>query len=527
MLKGVNESFSLNIAKLGKGDSTMVSSNFGYIILIGFAVVFFSVSNVVAKKFPIEGVDDFVVAGRSIPYAFISASVMVSWLWTTTIMGAAEAGVWFGISGGFNFAWGASLPFFVFIPLVMQIRKKMPKATTFTEFVEQRYGKVVSRIFFVFGIGVILYVITEQGVGIGIAFNHIFGIPYAVAAFFPIMIVTAYIARAGLRGSIFNDLIQFFIVSIILIITVPLVIKTIGFDTLYTGMVDVAQNPDNVNYNPEAMSMTSAAGVRYGATAVVIAMGQVLLDQGYYSKAMATIDRKTLLKAYLVGTALAWAPLPIISANVFGVSTLALGVGPGHGIELATEAAPFIMKLVYSGGIGSVMFVIMIFMAGMTTGGNCLAGAQALFTVDFYKKHINKTATERQQLSFGRKITVALGLIVGIAAVLLEGVSLLKLDMFSGILFAAPMSAFISGIFWKRTSPQVAVISIFCGLVAGLLAWFLVPNDDINWFIGNMFSLFVPAIIVIFGSFIHRFEFDFKILKSYAPDHKVITVKED
>ena len=499
----------------------MVSSYLGYLILFGFAIVFIGISMAVSKKFPIEGVDDFVVAGRSIPYALIAASVMVSWVWTTTIMGAAEAGMWFGVSGGINYSWGACIPFFVFIPLVMHLRKTMPKATTFTEFVEQRYGRTVSKIFFVFGIAVILYVFTEQGVGIGIAFNHIFGIPYELAAFLPVMIVTGYIAKAGLRGSIFNDVIQFFIISLVLLITVPLVLNTLGIESIYNGMIDVVKNPDNVNYNPEALSMTSTAGLRYGITAVVIAMGQVLLDQGYYSKAIATVSRKSLLKAYVIGTLFAWAPIPILSGNIFGVSTLALGVGPGSGIELTSEAAPFIMKLIYGGGIGSIMFVLMIFMAGMTTGGNCLAGAQALFTVDFYKKYVNKNATEKQQMSFGVKITIALGLIVGVAAILLEGVSLLKLDIFSGIIFAAPTSAFLAGMYWKRTSPQVAAASIFFGLAAGLLAWFLIPNDDINWFVGNMLSLLVPAVVVILGSFMHRYEFDFDKLRNYSPNHKV------
>lgn len=499
----------------------MISSYLGYLILFGFAAMFIGVSYVVSSKFPIEGVDDFVVAGRTIPYALIAASVMVSWVWTTTIMGAAEAGMWFGVSGGINYSWGACVPFFIFIPLVIHLRKKMPKATTFTEFVEQRYGRTASNIFFVFGVGVILYVFTEQGVGIGIAFNHIFGIPYQIAALIPVLIVTAYIAKAGLRGSIFNDIIQFFIISLVLLVTVPLVLKTIGMDAMYNGMLDVVNNPNNVNHNPEALSMTSSAGFRYGIAAVVIAMGQVLLDQGYYSKAISTVSTKSLLKAYIIGTLFAWAPIPILSGNVFGVATLALGVGPGNGINLTSEAAPFIMKLMYGGGLGSIMFVLMIFMAGMTTGGNCLAGAQALFTVDFYKKFINKTATEKQQLTFGRKITVALGIVVGIAAILLEGVSLLKLDIFSGIIFAAPASAFFAGIYWKKTSPTVAIASIFIGLAAGMTAWFTIPNQDINWFVGNILSLVVPAVVVILGSVFSKYEFDFSVLKSYSPKHQV------
>jgi Na+/proline symporter len=504
-----------------------LNSLYGYLILIVFACVFIGISFLVSKKFPLEGVDDFVSAGRSIPYALIAASVMVSWVWTTTIMGAAEAGTWYGISGGFNYSWGACIPFFIFIPLVVHLRRIMPKTTTFTEFVRMRYGPKVSILFLCFGIGVTLYVFVEQGVGIGIVFNTIFGIPYQIGAALPVLIVTGYITRAGLRGSIFNDVIQFFIIAIIFLASVPLIIKTVGLENIYEGMVDVATNPGNPNYNPEALSMTSASGFRYGAVAVVVAMGQVLFDQGYYSKAIATINTKSLLKAYLVGTLLAWAPVPILSGNIFGVSLISMGIGEGAGVDSLSQAAPYIMNYVYGTGIGSILFILMVFMAGMTTGGNCLAGAQALFTVDVYNSIVNKKATEHQQVRFGRRITLCLGLLVAVAAVLLEGVSLLKLDIFSGIIFAAPTSAFLAGMLWKKTRPAVAVASVFIGLFAGLAAWLIIKDPDLNWFVGNMLALFLPAVAVIIGSlFGGKYAFDYTLLKNYEPAHKVTVLEE-
>ena len=116
---------------------------------------------------------------------------------------------------------------------------------------------------------------------------------------------------------------------------------------------------------------------------------------------------------------------PIICGGVFGCSVISLGIGEGSGLSLASEAAPYIMKLVYGGGLGSVMFVLMVFMAGMTTGGGCLSGAQALFTADFYKKYVNKTATEEQQMRFGRKIVFAVSALVIVVAILLKGKSCL------------------------------------------------------------------------------------------------------
>jgi len=503
----------------------MLSGAMGYIILIVFAFVFIGISVLVSKKFPAEGVDDFVVAGRGIPFGIIAASVMISWVWTTTIMGAAEAGTWYGVSGGFNYMWGAALPFFFFIPLVLHLRKIMPKCTTFTEFIRERFGKTVSTIFFVFGFAVVLYVVTEQGVGIGIAFNTMLHIPYWVGAVVPIMIVAVYISKAGLRGSIFNDVIQFFIVCIIFIICIPIILKTIGMDNIYNGLMDVVNNKDNPNYNPQALSMTSISGLKYGLIAAIVAMGQVLLDQGYYSKAIATTSRKDLMKAYIIGTILGWAPIPVLSGNIFGTSLISLGIGEGHGVASLSEAAPYIMNMVFGTGAGSLLFILMVFMAGMTTGGNGLAGAQALFTVDFYKR-VRPDATEKQQLSFGKKVTIVIGLIVAVAAVLLEGVSLLKIDIFSGILFAAPTASFFAGLLWKKTSPVVAVISMIAGLVGGLITYFVIKDPNDAQFFGNLVALALPYVVIVIGSLFSKYEFDFSKLKNYEPAQKV-NIKEE
>ena len=108
-----------------------------------------------------------------------------------------------------------------------------------------------------------------------------------------------------------------------------------------------------------------------------------------------------------------------------------------------------------------------------------------------------------------------------VVVILLKGKSLLMMDIFSGILFAAPTSSLIAGMYCKRTSPKIAVFSIVCGLASGLIAFFVIPNEDINWFVGNLLALLVPAVIVIVGSLFSKYEYDFEKLKAYEPDHAV------
>lgn len=494
----------------------------GYIIIAVFAVVFLSVSTLVANRYAGGGVDEFVAAGRSIPFGLVTASVMVSWIWTITIIGAAEAGFNYGISGGINYAWGAAMPFFIFIPLVMTLRKKMPKCTTFVEFVKARYGSKVSQIFIIFALALTFYILLSQGVGMGVVFSSLFNMPYKFAAAIPLLIIALYTAKAGLRGSIINDVIMFFIIALIFIVTIPLILKTLGMEGIYKGLTDVVSNVSNPNYNQEALNLLSPTGFRYGIVSMVVCMGQVLLDQGYYSKAIATVSTKALLFSYIVGTVIAWLPIPVLSGAVFGCSALSTGASVAGG-QLATtsDVAPYIMQLVFGGGIGSIMFALMIFMTGLTTGGDILAGAQAICTVDIYKKYIKNDATEEEQTTFGRKMTLIIGFIMAIVVMFLEGKSILALDIFSGIIFAAPCAAFIGGLIWDKVSSKVAVASIFIGMGTGLLAYFLIPDDNINYFIGNVCSLCIPIIVIIIGSFFTKERFDFKKLADYQPNHRV------
>ena len=49
----------------------------GYIVMAVLAIVFLSISSIIANKFSVEGVDDFVAGGRKVPFGLVASSVMV------------------------------------------------------------------------------------------------------------------------------------------------------------------------------------------------------------------------------------------------------------------------------------------------------------------------------------------------------------------------------------------------------------------------------------------------------------------
>ncbi len=365
-----------------------------------------------------------------------------------------------------------------------------------------------------------LYILLSQGMGLGVVFHTIYGIPYKFAAAVPIIIVAIYVANAGLKGSIVNDFIMFLIVAVIMVVTIPIILKYFGMESLYNGIRDAVTNTSNANYNPDALNIRSTSGIQYGLVCFIVCLGQILLDQGYYSKAVSTASSKSLMRAYLIGTIFAWMPIPIICGNVLGGAGLSLGLDSSI-LSSTSDVAPYIYNLVFGGGIGTVLFVLMVFMAGLSTGGDILSGAQAICTVDIYKKYIRKDATEQQQKRFGKIMTLVIGLFMAVVVMFFEGKSLVEIDVLTGIVFAAPCAALVLGIFWKKVSGKTATLSVFAGIVVGIVVYLAIPDDNINYVIANLCSLFVPAIVIIIGSLIGHYEFDYELMKNYEPDHRV------
>src|SRR5699024_6135112 len=409
----------------------------GFLILGAIGIFFISLAIITTRVFSTNEVDEFVVAGRRLPFGLIAASVMVSWIWTTSLLGAAEAGMLYGIGGGLAFSLGSMVPFLVFLPVVRRLRNLMPYGVTFTSFVKLRYGKVVQSILLVFVLLLALYITVEQLIVVGYAFSLTFDISYTWVVIISSVIITAYISIAGLRGSIFNDLFQFFIIAGVVFIFIPLILKQYGMDTLYNGLIEVAENKSNPNYNPDVLNPLAPAALRYMVIAMVVSMGFVLLGQGYYQKALSAINNKTLIWSFLVGTVFAWAPIPMLFGSVLGGTGLSMGVTEGVDINVTTDIAAFVYKDFFSGA-GSILFSLMIFMAGITTAGNSLVGLQGILVTDIHPKLFKKEKTDKEKINFARAATLIFGGLIIVFALLLEGVSLLYIDIFSGVIFATP-----------------------------------------------------------------------------------------
>ncbi|WP_234396858.1 hypothetical protein [Bacillus massiliglaciei] len=58
-------------------------------------------------------------------------------------------------------------------------------------------------------------------------------------------------------------------------------------------------------------------------------------------------------------------------------------------------------------------------------------------------------------------------------------------------------------------------------LAGGLTAYFMITDDELNWFIGNILSLALPFAVILLGLPFTKKKYNFSQLKEYQPDHTV------
>ena len=87
-------------------------------------------------------------------------------------------------------------------------------------------------------------------------------------------------------------------------------------------------------------------------------------------------------------------PVPLLCGNVIGSVGVSLGLGSDV-LSSASDIAPYVYHVVFGSGLGSILFILMIFMAGLSTGGDVLSGAQSICTVvifiEIYQQRSNRS----------------------------------------------------------------------------------------------------------------------------------------
>tara|TARA_B100001778_G_scaffold81038_2_gene65661 strand:+ start:6552 stop:8123 length:1572 start_codon:yes stop_codon:yes gene_type:complete len=161
-----------------------------------------------------------------------------------------------------------------------------------------------------------------------------------------------------------------------------------------------------------------------------------------------------------------------------------------------------IKKVLPLGLVG--LFAAVIMGAVLSTFNSVLNSAATIFSIDFYKKHIDKNISENKLVKVGKLTTLILAIFAIIVAPIManapDGLYQL-LQKLNGIFFIPIASIMIAGFFTKSISAIAAKISLFVGLLFYINVTFIFESD-IHFvhvwgieFILNMVTMFVFSYI--------------------------------
>lgn len=88
-----------------------------------------------------------------------------------------------------------------------------------------------------------------QVVGIAYAFEYTFQVNFKITVFLAALLFSSFIAIAGLRGSIYNSLFQFFVIILVVFITVPILVSKLGMENMFNSLLTSTKDANDPNYN--------------------------------------------------------------------------------------------------------------------------------------------------------------------------------------------------------------------------------------------------------------------------------------
>lgn len=125
------------------------------------------------------------------------------------------------------------------------------------------------------------------------------------------------------------------------------------------------------------------------------------------------------------------------------------------------------------GDAGSILILIMLFMAIVSTGSAESIAVSSLIAYDIYRQYWNPDATGEQILFVSRVVIVVFGLFMGCFSIILFeiGLNLGWVYLFMGVVIGSAVVPLWNMMTWKKASGTGAIIAAWSGLFLALIAW--------------------------------------------------------
>lgn len=401
-------------------------------------------------------------------YFALVSSLVISWIFAKSIMNAADLGFAFGIVGGIGYGM-YYVSFFVVGLVVYRLRNKFG-FQSLHEYMQSSFGKIATHIFSFLLIVRLFNEVWSNAMVIGLHFGPLNSVPYILSIVVFTALTLAYTLKGGMKSSIFTDVVQMLLFSVLLFVILGMVFPAI--DTSYSTLK-----------NTSVWSWET--GLNFMAVAFLQSFSYGFHDPVMTDRAFITTPKKMLRSFFLAGI------LGFILIVVFSfIGTISQQL-PGEGLPPTSRMANYF-------GLSMLLLINVIM---LTSASSTLDSTFTSFT-KLITKDIGFIHPRRLNLWKGRIIMAILALL-GIIPLIFSP-SLLSASTVSGTMVLGLAPVFLFPFKRKQVAPWLFIVPVILGFLCGLAYLFLPENSQLYPTQGpyaNLLFINVVAFVLCFSSY--------------------------
>ncbi|NQY86490.1 MAG: sodium/solute symporter [Colwellia sp.] len=470
------------------------------IYVIGLLLIALWISR--SEKNHDRSTDDYFLAGKSLPWWAIGASLIAANISAEQIIGMSGSGYAIGLAIA-SYEWMAAITLLIvgkyFLPIFLK-----SEIYTMPQFLEQRYDSRVKTLMAIFWIGVYVLVNLTSILWLGgLAINAIAGVDMMFGMIFLSLFSVAYSLYGGLKAVAFTDIIQ-----VVLLIFGGLVLSYLALDEVSHGQGIIEGFKILTNVAPEKFDMILNSDNPHYASLPGISVligGMWIMNLSYWGFNQYIIQRALAAKNIdeaRKGIAFA-AYLKLLMPIIVVLPGLAAVVLHPN-LPSPDNAYPAMMQLMPEGLKGlifaALVAAIVSSVASMT---NSIA---TIFTMDIYER-IKPNQSQGHYVGIGRITTlIALSVALLVAQPLLGQFdqAFQYIQEFTGFFTPGIVVIFLLGLFWNKSTANGALTAAISSAVLSFILKIWWPELPFIDRVGLVFlSCLVLAVLV---SLAHRGE---------------------
>ncbi|RFZ85953.1 sodium transporter [Mucilaginibacter terrenus] len=466
-----------------------------YIIFVIYFIVVSGYGYWVYSRKKVQGVSDskdFFLAEGSLTWWAIGASLIASNISAEQFIGTSGQGFAVGLAVA-AYEWVAAIALIIvavwFVPVYLK-----NKIFTMPQFLHTRYNETVSFVMAIFWLFLYVFVNLTSILYLGaLAINSLAGGGYLHEIIIALAIFALIITLGGMKVIGFTDVIQVLVLVVGGLATTYIALTLVsekfglGKDAVAGLKAMLSDAPDHFKMIlPKPKPGASQAEINKYLALPGIAMyfaGQWIVNLNYWGCNQYITQRALGADLKTARTGILFAGLMKLAMPIIvvlpGIAAYVLYKNGGLQHEMAS-GGKFNSDNAYSAVLGflptglkglSVAALTAAIVASLAGKANSIS---TIFTLDIYKKHIKKDASEKKMVNVGR-LTILAAMVFSI---ILTWKDILGIGGEGGFTFIQKYTGFISpgifaifilGFFWKRTTGQAAIAGILTGFGMSVL----------------------------------------------------------